>query len=150
MRGDGAIRRELLPAAPEPLAPVYADAAPLDRGAAIRISPLNATDPGERARRFNIEFRVADATASPYLALALVVQAGLDGIRERQALEPGSRRPLPSSLAEALTLLEDTPAAASWLGADLLAGYLTFKRAEIAGLEGLEEAEICRRYAEVY
>ena len=111
---------------------------------------MNAIDPGERARHFNIEFRVADATASPYLALAMVVQAGLDGIRERRALEPGSRRPLPISLADALTLLEDTPAAASWLGADLLAGYLLFKRAEIRGLEGLEEEEICRRYAEVY
>jgi hypothetical protein len=32
----------------------------------------------------------------------------------------------------------------------LLAAYLLFKRAEIDGLEGLDENEICRRYAEVY
>jgi len=40
--------------------------------------------------------------------------------------------------------------AADWLGADLLAAYLKFKRAEIKGLEALNETEICHRYAEVY
>jgi hypothetical protein len=49
-----------------------------------------------------------------------------------------------------LTQLERSTAAADWLGADLLAAYLLFKRAEIKGLEGLDESEICRRYAEVY
>ena len=42
---------------------------------------MAGSDPGRRARQFNVEFRVADATASPYLALAMLVQAGLDGIR---------------------------------------------------------------------
>jgi hypothetical protein len=28
--------------------------------------------------------------------------------------------------------------------------YIRFKRAEIAGLQSLDESEICRRYAEVY
>lgn len=135
---------------PNRWAPVHADARPLDRGAAIRISPLNAVDPLERAKQFNIEFRVADATASPYLALAMMIQAGVDGIRERREIDPEKRRPLPTSLSQALTLLENTPAAYSWLGADLLPAYLAFKRAEIAALENLEEAEICRRYAEVY
>jgi hypothetical protein len=32
----------------------------------------------------------------------------------------------------------------------LLAAYLLFKRAEIKGLENLDEREICRRYGEVY
>lgn len=135
---------------PNSWAPAYADAGPLDRGAAVRIAPLNATDPGQCAQQFNLEFRVADATANPYFALAMMVQAGLDGIRERREIKPEERRPLPKSLAEALTLLENTPAARSWLGADLLSGYLAFKRAEIAGLAGLEDIEICRRYAEVY
>lgn len=135
---------------PNRWAPVHADARPLDRGAAVRIAPLNATDPAQRAQQFNIEFRVADATASPYLALAVMVQAGIDGIRKKRELDPGERRPLPTSLSQALTHLESTPAARSWLGADLLPAYIAFKRAELAALESLDEAEICRRYAEVY
>jgi len=50
----------------------------------------------------------------------------------------------------ALDLLEASEPAAEWLGADLFAAYLLFKRAEIKGLENLDETEICRRYAEVY
>jgi glutamine synthetase len=53
-------------------------------------------------------------------------------------------------LAQALDFLSGTPSAVQWLGADLFAAYLKFKRAEIAGLETLDETEICRRYAEVY
>jgi len=135
---------------PNRWAPVHADIGPLDRGTAIRLCPLSATEPAERAQQFNVEFRVADATASPYLALAVMVQAGLEGIRERREINLEDRRPLPTSLSEALLLLEKTPAARSWLGTDLLSGYLSFKRAEIAALEDLEETEICRRYAEVY
>jgi glutamine synthetase len=135
---------------PNRWAPVHADARPLDRGAAVRIAPLNAPDSIGRARQLNVEFRVADATASPYLALAAIVYAGVDGVRRRAEITADDRRPLPASLAEALTLLERVPAAASWLGAELLSGYLAFKRAELAALDGLEEGEICRRYAEVY
>lgn len=135
---------------PNRWAPVRADAAPLDRGAAVRICPLSGTDPEQHARQFNIEFRVADATASPYLALAVLIQAGLDGVRRGLALDTQNPAPLPTTLAEALTLLERSPCAADWLGEDLLSAYLLFKRAEVKGLDGLEESEICRRYAEVY
>jgi glutamine synthetase len=136
---------------PNRWAPVRADSAPLDRGAAVRICPLSGTDPEQHARQFNIEFRVADAAASPYLALAVLIQAGLDGVRRELTLETQNPTPLPTSLAEALTLLErSSAAAANWLGEDLLSAYLLFKRAEIKGLEGLDESEICRRYAEVY
>jgi len=135
---------------PNRWAPVQADVGPLDRGAALRLCPVSGSDPAQRARQFNVEFRVADATASPYLALAALVQAGLDGIRHARDFDQSSPRPLPSSLAEALRLLEASETAAEWLGADLLAAYLLFKRAEIHGLEGLDDTETCRRYAEVY
>jgi glutamine synthetase len=135
---------------PNRWAPVRADSAPLDRGAAVRICPLSGTDPVHHARQFNIEFRVADAAASPYLALAVLIQAGLDGVRRGLTLETQNPAALPTSLAEALTLLERSAAAADWLGEDLLSAYLLFKRAEIKGLEGLDESEICCRYGEVY
>ncbi len=122
----------------------------MDRGAAVRICPVAGGDPALRARQFNVEFRVADATASPYLALAVVVQAGLDGIRHERQIEDEHPRALPTGLTQALLLLEACEPAAEWLGADLLSAYLKFKRAEIQGLENLDESEICRRYAEVY
>jgi glutamine synthetase len=78
------------------------------------------------------------------------VQAGLEGVRERRKIDLNTPRPLPTSLEAALAALEQTPAAADWLGADLFSAYLSFKRAEIKGLENLDEDEICRRYAEAY
>jgi glutamine synthetase len=135
---------------PHRWAPVRADVAPLDRGAALRISPLSGSDPGRHARQFNVEFRVADATASPYLALAMLVQAGLDGVRRRLQIETRNPPALPVSLGEALGLLEENRAAAEWLGEDVHAAYLAFKRAEIEGLKDLDETAICRRYALAY
>ena len=135
---------------PNRWAPVSADVAPLDRGAALRICPVSGSDAVQQSRQFNVEFRVADATANPYLALAMLVQAGLDGIRERREIELTKPQALPASLSEALLLLEANSAAGEWLGADLHSAYALFKRAEIKAVENLEEAEICRRYAEVY
>src|ERR1700761_4102278 len=135
---------------PNRWAPTKADVAPLDRGAAVRISPVSGNDPAERARQFNAEFRVADATASPYLALAMLVQAGLDGVRRRLEIETQNPSPLPAGLSEALGFLEESRAAAEWLGTELHSAYLAFKRAELKGLEDFDEIEICRRYAEAY
>jgi glutamine synthetase len=135
---------------PNRWAPVRADVGALDRGSALRISPVFGSDPQHLARQFNAEFRVADATASPYLVLAVLVQAGLDGIRQRREIETKNPPPLPTSLAAALTLLEISDSAADWLGSDLRSAYVLFKRAEIKGLENLDELEICRRYAEAY
>jgi glutamine synthetase len=135
---------------PNRWAPVKADVAPLDRGAAIRISPISGSDPAHRARQFNVEFRVADATASPYLALAMLVQSGLDGIRRRLQIDTPSPPALPTTLSQALGLLEESRAAADWLGPDVHSAYLGFKRAEVNGLKDLDETEICRRYAEAY
>ena len=135
---------------PNRWAPVLADVGALDRGTALRICPVTGSDPGQRARQFNVEFRVADGTASPYLVLAMLVQAGLEGIRGQREISLDSPRRLPASLEAALALLEQTAPAAEWLGAELCAAYLPFKRAEIHSLEHLDEDEICRRYAEVY
>jgi glutamine synthetase len=135
---------------PNRWAPIQADVGALDRGTAVRICPVSGDERALRARQFNIEFRVADAAASPYLALAMLVQAGLEGIRQGRQIDAKRPQPLPANLEAALTLLQSSESAAEWLGADLLAGYVLFKRAEIKGLGNLDESEICRRYAEVY
>jgi glutamine synthetase len=135
---------------PNRWAPVCADIAPLDRGAALRLCPASASDPLQRARQFNVEFRVADATANPYLLLAMLVQAGCDGIRCEREIERVRPQPLPTSLGEALELLQASEAAAEWLGPEVLAAYVLFKRAEIKAVENLDEGAICDRYAQVY
>ncbi len=52
-----------------------------DREAGLRICPtFGAAE--DVARQFNFEYRAADATANPYLQLALILYAGLAGIRD--------------------------------------------------------------------
>ena len=115
-------------------------------------------------RQFNVEYRVADAAASPYLALGALVFAGVDGIRRKLPLpEPrnvaamsaaertaAGIRHLPQSLGEALDALAATPEAGEWFGPTYLDAYLRHKRAEIAMLGDADETEQCRRYAASY
>ena len=149
---------------PNRWAPTWANLGIQDRGAGIRVCPVFGNDdPGPQ---FNVEYRVADAAASPYLALGAVVWAGLDGIRQARTLpapperdfwemsdaerEAAGVRPLPRSLGEALERLAACTEARDWFGGRFLDVYLQFKRAELKVLDGLDDAEICARYAEIY
>ncbi len=132
---------------PNRWAPTKADLQQQDRAAALRICPVL---PGaDYARRFNVEYRVADGAASPYLALAAVVWAGVDGIRRGLAI-PAEGPALPASLEEALAALEGDAALRAAMGDEHHNAYLVHKRGEIAGLAGLDEAAQCARYAETY
>ena len=135
-----------------------------DREAALRICPVREGD--DVARAYNVEYRAADAAASPYLLLAALVRAGLQGLREslpppepteedlalrsEAELEARGLRRLPTSLTVALAALELDQLATSWWPPQLLDVYLKHKRGEIALLEGLNEEEQARRYALVY
>jgi glutamine synthetase len=137
-----------------------------DREALLRICPLPTAADIDPAPRFNLEFRAADAAASPYLQLGMLVMAGLQGIEEAlpapalhdgdpEELSPDERlalgiQDLPRSLEEALVALDEDEVAKTWLGPTLAAAYLMHKRGEIGMLQGLDVDEICRRYAEAY
>jgi glutamine synthetase len=137
-----------------------------DREALLRICPLPAAADIDPRPRFNLEYRAADAAASPYLQLGMLVFAGLAGLEQGlpppalhegdpEALGEAGRRALgiddlPRSLDEALAALEADAAAMAWLGEPLARAYLMHKRGEVAMLEGLEADEICRLYAEAY
>ncbi len=131
-------------------APTAVDLGVQDRGSAVRICPVYATAEEEAAAQFNVEFRVADAAASPYLALGVLVWAGLDGLRQRRRLADLRRAPLPASLEAALDEFEESVAVAEWFGPLFRELYLRFKRAELKALAGLDEAAICARYAAIY
>ena len=149
---------------PNRWAPTFANIAIQDRGAAVRVCPIFGRD--NAAQQFNVEYRVADGAASPYLALGALVWAGVDGIRHNRSLPaPPERslwemsdserfaagvRPLPASLDEALEGLAASDQAREWFGDTFFDAYLRFKRAELKAIEGLTEAQTCARYAEVY
>jgi len=139
---------------PNRWAPTRINLVQQDREASIRICPIFERHGGSAASQFNFEFRVADATASPYLALGAIIWAGVDGIRRKlplpKASTSGDEKMLPRSLDQALDLLAATREAKEWFGDVLLDAYIRHKRHEIALVRDLDPAEQCRRYAEVY
>ncbi|HUU97180.1 MAG TPA: glutamine synthetase family protein [Phycisphaerae bacterium] len=138
-----------------------------DREAGLRICPTFGTDPDRVARQFNFEYRAADATANPYLQLAMILRAGLTGIleglpapsptegedpemmSETDRKEKNIKR-LPSSLDEALAALKADPIVTGFLPEKLLEAYLANKGSEAEISREWGPAELCKRYVEIY
>ena len=131
-------------------APTAADLGVQDRGSAVRVCPVYATSADSVARQFNVEFRVADASASPYLALGALVHAGLDGLRAGRSLDRLEGAALPASLDQALALFAASATMRASFGPAFHDLYVQFKRAELKAVAGLDEAAICDRYAAIY
>jgi glutamine synthetase len=122
-------------------APVYIAWSPGNRSAAIRV-------PAKRGRSTRIELRTPDPTANPYLALACMLEAGLDGIRRGLVpAEPVNRniyhltgeesealgiRSLPHDLSHALDALEADDVMRGALGDHISTEYVRLKREEWA------------------
>jgi glutamine synthetase len=137
-----------------------------NREALLRIPPPNPLARAEPAEQVHLEFRAGDGACSPHFALALLVLAGLEGIREQlepasvvggdpDALSQAERDALgvgrlPSSLEQALTAFEADPLVCVALSENLRVGYSALKRTEMALLEGLGPEEACERYAAVF
>ncbi len=130
-----------------------------NREAAVRVSR------GEKgASRF--ELKTADATANPYLALGSLIAAGLDGIEKTLSLpaevaaDPGhlseedraaqNIRPLPTSLGEAITALEQDAPLLEALGDERATTYLAVRRAEWDALQEISLQDEVRLLAERY
>jgi glutamine synthetase len=151
---------------PNRWAPVWANLADRDRGASLRVCAVFHTASEAAARQFNVEFRVSDATASPYMALGTIVHAGVDGIRKGMTVGSLPRRTiwemtederhasgistLPGSLQRALDVLKANETVCGWLGSQLLDAYLCLKRSEIDAVKGQSDEAICARYAAAY
>jgi glutamine synthetase len=102
--------------------------------------------PAERGENTRIELRMPDPSCNPYLALAVMLRAGLDGVERK--LDPGppvnkniytmshrERRhlridELPASLSEALDELEKSALMRDTLGDHLFNHLITAKRTE--------------------
>ncbi|HSD03776.1 MAG TPA: glutamine synthetase, partial [Gaiellales bacterium] len=140
-------------------APVYIAWSPGNRSAAIRV-------PAKRGRSTRIELRTPDPTANPYLALACMLAAGLDGIkRGLTPPEPVNRniyhlteeesaglgiRSLPHDLSHALDALEADEIMRQALGDHIFTEYVALKREEWASYnEQVHDWEI-RTYMDRY
>ncbi len=139
---------------------------PANREALLRIPTPVTLGGGEAAGQLRLEYRAADATANPYLALGALVRAGLEGVRAQLdpppllEVDPGTLHAgeakrfgvgaLPASLEEALAALADDEVVRGWLSPRMYAAYVGLKRAEIEAVAQLDVAATCRRYAELY
>jgi len=111
-----------------------------DRQCLVRV-PL--ADAGDRSESTRIEYRLADNTVNPYLALLGVLAAGFDGIRNR--IDPGdpagdggatAADRLPATLSEALDAFEDDAVLRGALGQELADTYAVVKRSHASGQAG--------------
>jgi glutamine synthetase len=137
---------------PNRWAPTSIDIVRQDRGAALRVCPVFAAAASDVARQFNVEFRVCDGAASPYLSLGAVIFAGADGLKRKLALPASSDTPeqLPHSLASALDNMAINTAVQDWFGPVFLDAYLRHKRSEVQHVAEWAVNELCARYLEVY
>lgn len=137
-----------------------------NREALLRICPLFDTRGANHAKQFNLEYRGADATSNPWIALGVLVRAGLAGIEQRLAtpaivigdpaalpeaeIEAASYGHLPLTLEEALERLVSDEVVSGWLPPRMLETFLLVKRAEKELVDSLPAEEKYRVYAEAY
>ena len=123
-------------------APTYISWARNNRSALVRIPVTKAGK--ESSTR--IEYRAPDPACNPYLAFAVVLAAGLEGIEQGYELPPEAAanvfeltdeeraaeqiRSLPQSLAEALDVMEGSELVAEALGEHIFEWFLRNKRSE--------------------
>ena len=134
-----------------------------NREAAVRLASPVA---GRESATANVELKPVDVTSNPYLALAAVLAAGMDGIE--RGLDPGGPtmvdpatlsdeeraskgiRPLPASPDEALDALEDDSALKEALGEPLVRTHVAVGRAQAAIARELPPEEIAATAAMLY
>ena len=102
-----------------------------------------------------LENRVAGGDVNPYLAVAGIIAAGLDGINKKMSLEPAflgnayesdSVR-IPSSMPEALELWENSAWVKESFGAEVQAHYANMAKIEIAAYgKAITDWELFRNF----
>ncbi|MEA5135908.1 MAG: glutamine synthetase family protein [Candidatus Fimivivens sp.] len=133
-------------------APQYVAWSHSNRSHLIRIPAVD----GEHTR---MELRSPDPTCNPYLAFALLMHAGFDGIDRKLVLPQAAvanvsaaapeelmkYEKLPASLGEALDSAEQSAFVKRVLPADTLQGFVAAKRREQAALDNAEYKNKCEQ-----
>lgn len=137
---------------PQMWASAYRTWGPDNREAALRVP---STFWGYEAASANVELKACDSSCNPYIALGGLIAAGLDGLERRLelpapvmvdpfTLEEQQRSAMgaarhPTSLAEALSHLEQDHVLMDALGQPLAGSYLAVKRQDVEDFGGQDE-----------
>jgi glutamine synthetase len=134
-----------------------------NREAAVRLASPVA---GRESATANVELKPVDVTCNPYLALAVVLAAGMDGLE--RGLDPGEPTmvdpatlsdeqrtskglfPLPASPDEALDALEEDDVLVEALGEPLVRTHVAVARAQAAMARELTPEEVAATAATIY
>ena len=130
-------------------APKYVSWSHQNRSQLIRI-------PAAIGKNVGMELRSPDPSINPYLAFALIITAGLDGIEDNAVLPPAvdadlytadisvtkNLLTLPDSLDNAIAKAEKSDLVKKLLGEELLLKYLDIKKAEANDFIAAENKEI--------
>ncbi len=143
-------------------APVYITWAAMNRTALIRI-PKWFHQKSSSAR---IELRCPDPTCNPYLAFAVMLKAGLDGIKnkleppkpveenifklDQENLTKKNIEVLPSTLNEAITFMRNSHLIKELLGEQLFERYLAIKTKESMEYKQQVTAWEIQRYLDLF
>ncbi len=120
-------------------APVYVAWSAVNRSALMRI-------PASRGLGTRVEVRCPDPTCNPYLAFAMMLNAGLDGVKNKMTpppstdvniydMTPNQKKrakiaSMPASLLEALAEFKKNPLSKATLGDHIFEKYIANKEAE--------------------
>ena len=132
----------------------------------MRICPVTSQDPNSVASQFNIEYRAADASACPHLALAAIVHAGVQGIEDKLKAPQATTEDLsllsekdlksrgfirlPETLESAITQMNKNPMLRSWFSNSFIDIYTAHKKSEMDHVKDLDDAAICAIYERTY
>jgi len=133
-------------------APKYVSWSHQNRSQLIRIPAAT----GEKTR---MELRSPDPSLNPYLAFALILSAGLDGIEEGKVLPPPldidlykadahmvkDLQALPASLSEAIALAEQSAFIKKTVCGEIRLKYLAIKKEEVANASKADHKKILER-----
>lgn len=134
-------------------APAYVSWSHQNRSQLIRI-------PAAFGEKVRMELRSPDPSTNPYLAYALIIAAGLEGIEKGLALPSAANvdlytadenltrtlTPLPTSMNEAISLAEESSFVKGVIGEELLRKYLSFKKKEAEDFsEAINKAEFYKK-----
>ena len=93
----------------------------------------------------NVEMKLSDATANIYLEIAMIISAGMEGIKNEKMLRPmmvvneNNAVPLPQSLQESLDSLKKDELLLSILGIDLSTAYIAVREKDAQTKSTLED-----------
>ncbi|MFI3115699.1 MAG: glutamine synthetase family protein [Clostridia bacterium] len=104
----------------------------LDRYQLIRVTPL-------KSKSEYMEFRSADPSSNPYICIALLINAGLDGIENKLELRPATDthtndeklEKLPCSLEKAVKVAQESDFIKKYLDENFVNKYFSIKQKEV-------------------